>query len=78
MPNASFLAGEIADIHAAMGCNCCGRKLNPKTMVWLEVSFRTGKRYKPGECPEDESQGAFAYGAACARRVLREQRELRA
>lgn len=67
-------AEEIAQIHAEAGCSCCGRKLNPKTMVWLELSFATGKWFKnEGECPADESQGWHAFGAACARKTIRQQ-----
>lgn len=64
---------QVDAIHAEGGCNCCGRKLNPKTMAWLELSFATSRWYKPGECPEAESQGLFAFGQACARRTLRNQ-----
>jgi hypothetical protein len=64
---------EVDAMHAEAGCSCCGRKLNPKTMAWLELNFKTGRWSKPGECPEDESQGLHAFGAACARATLRKQ-----
>jgi hypothetical protein len=52
-------------------CACCEQELNPKTLVWLELSFKTGEYAKPGEVPEDESQGCFTFGRACARRALK-------
>lgn len=52
-------------------CIRCGEKLDPKKMVWLELNQVTGRYHKPGEVPEDKSQGAFEFGAACARRVLK-------
>lgn len=69
-------ADAVGELHAEGGCNCCGRKLNPNTMTWLELNFSTG-RYtkKDGECPEAESQGWFAFGQACARKVLRAQQQ---
>ena len=54
-------------------CNCCGRKLNDAKTDWLELSFRTNVWYLPGECPQDESQGCFPFGKACARKTLRDQ-----
>jgi hypothetical protein len=41
-------------------------------MVSLELNFNTSLYSKPGEVPEDESQGCFDFGAACARRVLKQ------
>lgn len=65
---------EIRQVHAEGGCTCCGRKLNPKTFRWLEKSWSSGRWFAPGKCPEAESQGMFAFGQACARRVVREQK----
>jgi hypothetical protein len=42
-------------------------------MTWLELSFKTGRWYQLGECPEDESQGCFPFGKACAKTVMAEQ-----
>lgn len=56
-------------------CNCCERKLNPRTLVNLELNNLTGE-YRDSsmpEFPEAESQGWFAFGRACAKKVLREQ-----
>lgn len=55
-------------------CRCCDRKLDPKKMVWLELSFRTNRWYPGDTCPPAESQGNFPFGAACARKTLRKQR----
>lgn len=57
-------------------CECCGRKLNPKTMVWLELSTHTGQWHDDvTPCPPEESQGWFAFGAACARKIIRQRRQ---
>lgn len=64
----------ITKDHAALGCSCCGRPLNPKTLVWLELNFKTGKWTKnEGECHSGESQGWHVFGSACAKRTLRDQ-----
>ncbi len=69
-----FLNDAITTDHAAQGCTCCGRKLNPKTAVWLELSFKSGKWHKnEGECPEDESQGWHIFGPACAKTTIKQQ-----
>jgi len=51
-------------------CENCGRELDPRKSVWLELSWKTGK-YTDGELPEEESQGFFCFGSACAKTVLR-------
>jgi hypothetical protein len=56
-------------------CECCGRELNKKRIAYLELSFRTGKWYAPGECPENESQGCFPFGIACANNTLNQERD---
>lgn len=67
-------AEQVATSHADDDyCTCCGRKLNPKTMVWLEKSFKTNRWYRADQCPPDQSQGNFAFGAACARNTLSKQ-----
>jgi hypothetical protein len=55
-------------------CECCGRELNKSKMVWLEKSFKTNRWYAPGECPPEESQGCFPFGAACGKKVLKTQK----
>jgi hypothetical protein len=54
-------------------CEHCGRKLDEAKIAWLELSWKTGRWYLPGDCPEDESQGGFPFGQACAKAVLAEQ-----
>jgi hypothetical protein len=53
-------------------CECCGQKLNPRTMTWLELSV-AGQWAKEGGADwtgTDASQGCFPVGRACARRLL--------
>ena len=59
-------------------CECCRRRLNPRTMVWLELNCETGTYHLEGsgEVPPESSQGCFTFGKACAERILREQKEL--
>lgn len=56
-------------------CECCGRSLNNKRIKWLELNCATGFWSDPdkGALPESESQGLFAFGAACAKSKLRAQ-----
>jgi len=54
-------------------CAHCGQPLRKDRIAWLELSFKTGRWYQPGDCPEDESQGCFPLGRACAKTVLAEQ-----
>ncbi len=47
-------------------CERCSERLNPKTLVWLELSQTDGKYYR--QIPEGHvSQGAFTFGSACAK-----------
>lgn len=57
---------EINDPH----CERCGEKLNPKTMVELELDMRTSQYGLPGSVPAQHSQGLFYFGRACAKHVL--------
>jgi len=59
-------------------CERCWQKLDPDTMVWLELRWDTNLYYDPEktDVPEDKSQGAFTFGAACARAVLKNGGEL--
>lgn len=52
-------------------CRCCERELNPVKIVWLELSFKTGKWYDAEHCPAEESQGHFPFGAACAKKIMK-------
>lgn len=57
-------------------CERCGEWLNRKRMVWLELNCTTGEWIKAGSAPWSDgpaSQGCFPFGAACARRVLKNQ-----
>ena len=51
-------------------CERCGEKLKYDKIVWLEMNFKDGKYYKNGTVPENESQGCFAFGSACAKQTL--------
>jgi hypothetical protein len=54
-------------------CERCGEKLNPAAMKWLELNMNTGRYSDPEVTPlrEDESQGCFTFGVACAAAVLK-------
>lgn len=52
-------------------CERCNEKLNPKKVIWLELSITDGKYYS--ELPEGhESQGGFSFGKACSIKQLQE------
>lgn len=55
----------------AIHCEHCDRKLNPNKITWLEHNSATGIYHVEGEVPEDNSQGLFAFGSACAKTVLK-------
>lgn len=57
-------------------CECCGRKVNPATQVWLELDQRIDEYhdYELG-VPVEKSQGWFIFGAACAAKRLKAARE---
>ena len=54
-------------------CQRCGELLNNKKMKMLELSQDTGLFSDPdkGLLPENESQGGFTFGLACAKAVLK-------
>lgn len=52
-------------------CECCERKLNPAKIVWLELNNHTNLYHVEGEVPEEESQGMFAFGKACAAKIIK-------
>ena len=59
-------------------CVRCGAKLDEKLIVWLELDNTTGIYHQIGNTLvvlEENSQGAFPFGSACAQRQLREQEE---
>ncbi len=56
----------------AIHCEHCDRKLNPDKITWLELNNHTNTYHAEGdEVPEEESQGMFAFGSACAKTILR-------
>ena len=53
-------------------CERCGKKIDEDNLIWLELSFKTG-RYSPEGAtglPATESQGYFPFGADCAAAVI--------
>lgn len=66
-------AALAADPSATFHCQCCNRKLNPETAVWLELNCYTGAWARPGEASwtdGDQSQGCFVHGRKCAAKRL--------
>jgi len=51
-------------------CTKCEKKLDYEKIVWLELNSHTGVYTLPGMVPEEESQGVFPFGAACAQKQL--------
>lgn len=47
-------------------CTCCGKKLNPTTMVSLELDQRIDEYHNFGGIPDNQNQGSFEFGPACA------------
>ena len=59
--------------HSTIYCERCGKILDPKKAVWLELSNTDGKYYPEGELQEGHvSQGSFSFGKACAVAQLKE------
>lgn len=52
-------------------CQRCGEQVDPDKAVWLELNWNTQEWSAEGSVPEEESQGCFPFGAACARAVLK-------
>ena len=59
-------------------CSRCGKPLDEKKLVWLELDRRNDTWHKPsddlssgeGEVPQEHSGGMFAYGPDCAKKVV--------
>lgn len=52
-------------------CERCGEVLKPSNIVWLELNCHTGLYHKVGEIENEEhSQGCFAFGKTCVKKVL--------
>lgn len=56
-------------------CVLCGRPLDMKKAVYLEMNQNTATFHEPGTVPPEESQGCFEFGAACARKVLKPKKK---
>lgn len=52
-------------------CTKCNKRIDPLKMIMLEYNGKTLKYHKPGDVPENESQGLFPFGADCAKRILK-------
>jgi len=62
----------MSNRHEELRCSRCGDVLDPERAVWLELNVGTLALTNPeldGALREAESQGCFAFGAACARRA---------
>jgi len=58
-------------------CEKCGKPLNDKDVIWLELSLTSGHYYN--EIPlGHESQGAFPFGKDCAKQVTQIEAECNA
>jgi hypothetical protein len=55
-------------------CTCCNRKLNPATLVSLELDQRTNTYHNFGGIPADVNQGGFDFGPACAKKEIAKAR----
>ena len=55
-------------------CNECERKLNPSKIVWLELDQRSNTYTSQG-VPLEYSQGCFAFGKDCAKKMERKHEE---
>lgn len=52
-------------------CDRCTQPLSEADAVWLDLNSRTNQYSRDG-WPAEVSQGWFAFGAACARKALKE------
>ena len=50
-------------------CTCCGKKLNMRKVVSLELDQRLWMYHDFGGVPEDKSQGWFPFGQTCAKKA---------
>ena len=62
-------------------CECCGRELNESRIVWLAHRISTMTYHSTNEdlpwFDTEDDQGAFPFGPGCAKRVLKNNGELR-
>jgi hypothetical protein len=56
-------------------CTCCGRTLNPKTLVSLELDQRVDEYHDFGGIPDSKNQGGFDFGPDCAKKARAKARK---
>lgn len=64
---------EMHKVFPDMGtqsCQHCGKDLNPDKEVWLWLNCVTLKWTAEEPVKEDENQGQFPFGQACAQKVI--------
>ena len=57
-------------------CQCCGRDLYGHAIRMLELDQRIDAYHDLGGVPENQSQGAFPFGLACAKKKLKQAEKL--
>lgn len=55
-------------------CTRCNKELNPKNIVWLELSNTDGRYYNTIPTGH-RSQGCFPFGPDCAPKELKQQKQ---
>ncbi len=66
----------IQEIQRAIDhCERCGERLALRNTIYLQLNTATS-RYSEGGVPDEHDQGWFAFGRACADRVLENGGEL--
>jgi hypothetical protein len=66
------VTAKADELHASERyCTCCGKPLAGK-VAWLELDQRINKWHDLGGVPADKSQGWFAFGVTCAKRLKTE------
>lgn len=58
-------------------CTCCERDLTGHAGRMLELDQRTNTYHDFCDVPEDQSQGWFPFGLACARKKIKQARAKR-
>jgi len=51
-------------------CTCCEKPLRG-IVAWLELDQRTNTYHDHGAVPAEKSQGWFAFGRTCAKKLLK-------
>jgi hypothetical protein len=52
-------------------CTCCGRDLTGHAIRMLELDQRNQTYHDYWDVPEDQSQGCFPFGLACAKKQIK-------